>query len=50
MQSLINFFFGKLICLFKGHDQVVDTVMRCKDGHKEVFWRCTRCNANNYRG
>jgi hypothetical protein len=49
MKKVFNFFFGRIVCLYIGHDKVVDTVMRCKDGHQVVFWRCSRCTVNNYR-
>jgi hypothetical protein len=49
MKKVFNFFFGRIVCLYIGHDKVVDTVMHCKDGNQVVFWRCSRCSADNYR-
>lgn len=49
MKKVFNFFFGRIVCVFTGHDKVVDTVMHCKDGNQVVFWRCSRCSADNYR-
>ena len=42
--KIFNAVFGRFICAFYGHDKVVDTVLRYKDGdqyHQVVYWRCT---------
>jgi len=48
MKRIFNLLFGKIICDLTDHDRVLDSVMRCKNGQTLVYWRCSRCNANNY--
>lgn len=49
MKKIFNFFFGRIICAYVGHQKYVIAVKRPKNGEPVVYWECERCKKNNLR-
>jgi hypothetical protein len=49
MKKIFNFFFGRIICAYVGHQKYVIAVKRPKKGEPVVYWECERCKKNNLR-